>query len=225
MKALARLYSYNPLALKLVSATIQTVFDGQIVPFLAQDAIVVPEPILRPLSQQLEACLPLEQSLMFWLAIWQEPIALCRLQTHLLNANPRDVIGALSRLVERSLITRHFLTDEPSFSLQPMVMAFVLDKFVDTIIEEFRQAQQDSSIESFHQLRTHCLLRPGTDDILGDRILTLLCNAYFQQSLPSLSPHLEQWFTLAQQEAPNKMGYLSFNLALVLKMTQEGRLP
>ena len=211
LQALARLYSYNPLALELISATIQTVFDGWVAPFLAQNTIVIPDAIQLILGNQFETLSPLEQSLLVWLAIWQEPIALCRLQTHLLTANPGDVIQALSRLVGRSLITRHFLTDEPSFSLQPMVMTFVVDTFVDAMVAEIGQAQQQQSIEPFHLLRSHCLIRPGTDDILGDRILRQLHTTY-GQAPQNLTTMVNDWLAIAQKQSPHEAGYLTVNL-------------
>ncbi|MEM8716976.1 MAG: NB-ARC domain-containing protein, partial [Cyanobacteria bacterium P01_G01_bin.4] len=211
LKALGHLYSYNPLALELVSATIQTLFDGQVTPFLTQNTIVMPDPIRCSLRKQFEPLPLLERSLLFWLAIWQEPIAMCRLNTHLLNINPGNVIEALSTLVGRSLITRHFFTDEPSFSLQPMVMTFVIDELVNAIIEELYQAQQQKSIEPFHLLRSHCLIRPGTDDILGDRILRQLRSTYTQPT-QDLTEMIDHWMTLVQERSPRNTGYLIVNI-------------
>ena len=219
LNALARLYCYNPLALKLVASTIQTVFGGAIAPFLEQETVILPEPILLLLSQQFESLNPLEKTLMFWLAIWQEPIAFCRLQTHLLHSNPAAVIEALSALVGRSLITRHFLADEPSFSLQPMIMTFATKQLVDAVLKEIRQAQQQQSIEPLQLLRRHCLIRPGTDDIWGDRILTTLRETYPEKGWRSLLPIMEKWSALAQNEPPNTRGYLTFNLT-ALKIIQ-----
>ena len=113
LKTLARIYSYSPLALKLVASTIQTVFGGQIAPFLEQETVILPDPIRSLFKQQFETLEPLEKTLALWLGIWQEPIALCRLQTHLLNPNSAEVITALSKLVQHSLVTQHFLSDEP----------------------------------------------------------------------------------------------------------------
>ena len=219
LKSLARMYSHNPLALKLVAATIQTVFGGQLDFFLAQGTVILPEPICLLLTQQFKALSSLEKSLLFWLAIWQEPIALSRLQTHLLTPNPAAVITALSTLLQRSLITRHFLTDEPSFGLQPMVMAFVMDRFVEAILQELLQAQAQPTLQHFQLLRTHCLLRPGTDDILCDRILTALQTAYQQQISQPLSSHIGPWINLAKDQYPND-GYLSVNLTVLKSMFQ-----
>ncbi|MFG6101264.1 NB-ARC domain-containing protein [Leptothoe sp. EHU-05/26/07-4] len=213
LKALARLYGHNPLALKLISLTIKTTFGGQLTQFLEQGSVILTNPIRQPLIQQFNHLTGLEKTIVFWLAIWQEPISLCRLQTHLLMCEPGAVIESLSKLVAAALITRHFLADEPAFSLQPMVMAFVIEKLVQKILEELSQAQQQDSIQPFQLLRSHCLLRPGTDDILGDRILSALQSAYRQRpQIPSLC--MESWLGLAKAHYPNN-DYLVFNLTIL----------
>ncbi|MEO0433549.1 MAG: hypothetical protein AAF151_17825 [Cyanobacteria bacterium J06656_5] len=212
LNALARIYGHNPLALKLVTVTIQTVFNGQTAAFLAQETVILPEPIRLLFKQQFETLGPLERSLIFWLTIWQEPISLCRLQTHVLN--PTGVIAALSTLVQRALATQHFLSHEPSFSLQPMVQTYAMDELVETIIQEISQAQQQT-IQSFQLLRTHCLIRPGTDDILGDRILTALQESYQNQLAQPPLALIEDWLQQAKDDAPSTAGYLSFNLTIL----------
>ncbi len=218
LKTLARIYGYSPLALKLVAATIQTVFGGQIATFLAQETVILPDPIGALFKQQFEQLEPFETTLIFWLAIWQEPISLCRLKTHLLNANSAEIMAGISRLVHCSLVTRHFLSDQPSFSLQPMVMAWAVDELVALIMHELAQGQEHQTIQNFHLLRSHCLIRPGTDDILGDRILTTLRESYQTKDFQPLSSFMDSWLQQAKQEPPNRLGYLAFNLTILKNM-------
>lgn len=216
LKTLARIYSYNPLALKLVVSTIQTVFSGQIAPFLAQETVILPDQICLLLKQQFKTLDQLETALLFWLAIWQEPVSLCRLQTHLLNPYPAKTMTALSALVQRSWVTQHFLSDQPSFSLQPMVITFLVNELAAAITQEIIQVQQQS-IRYFQLLRTHCLIRPGTDDILGDRILTALQKNYQNQISQPLSHSINTWLQQAELESSSTVGYLTFNLTILAK--------
>ncbi|MEM1253502.1 MAG: NB-ARC domain-containing protein [Cyanobacteria bacterium P01_H01_bin.21] len=217
LKTLARLYSHSPLALKLVAPMLQTVFGGQIGLFLEQETLVLPDLIQSLFKQQFQTLKPLERTLIYWLAIWQEPIALCRLQTHLLNPEPAGVIAALADLVKRSLVTQHFLWDEPSFSLQPMVLTFILEQLAEQINHELLQAQQQQSTQPLQLLRTHCLIRPGTDDILGDRLLAELQKRQGPQLSYSLSPLIDSWLEQSTGQSPMMVGYLTFNLTVLKK--------
>jgi hypothetical protein len=201
-----------------VATTVKTVFAGQIAPFLDQETVILPDPIRTLLKQQFERLEQLERTLIFWLAIWQEPISLGRLQTHLLNPDPAPVMAALSALLQRSLVTRHFLSDEPSFSLQPMVMAFVIDELVQAILQEISQGKEQKTIQPFQLLRTHCLIRPGTDDILGDRILTTLQEHYQKQDSQPLLAFIDSWLQQAEEDSPTTVGYLTFNLTILRNM-------
>ncbi len=222
--ALARLYGHNPLALKMVAFTIQSLFGGQIVPFLEQGGVISTDPIRPLLQQQFAALTPLEKTILFWLAIWQEPIAFCRLQTHLLEgSDPTETISALSTLAQQSLITRHFLSDEPSFGLPPLISAFAVHEFVEAALGELLQAQQQQSIQGFCRLRTHCLLRPGADDILGDRILTTLQETYQKQVLQSSRDWIDPLLQQARNEPPRTVGYLVFNLSVLKEVIPVGR--
>ncbi|MBE9069001.1 hypothetical protein IQ260_20360 [Leptolyngbya cf. ectocarpi LEGE 11479] len=214
LKTLARLYGHNPLALKLVASTIKTVFNGQIAPFLDQETIILPDPIRLLFQQQFKALEPLEKTILFWLAIWQEPISLCRLQTHLLSPDPATTMTSLSTLVQRSLVTQHFLADQPSFSLQPMIMTFFINELAAAIAQEILQAH---STQDFELLKTHCIVRPGTDDILGDRVLAALQKNYQNQIAQPLSESISTWLQQAKLESSSTVGYLIFNLTILAK--------
>ena len=67
-RQLIEAYAGNPLALKIVARTIVEPFDGQIVPFLEQGAVVFGG--LRALLDEQYARLSVvEQSVLLWLAI------------------------------------------------------------------------------------------------------------------------------------------------------------
>ena len=178
--------------------------------------MVLPDAFRLLFQQQFKALEPLEKTLLFWLTIWQEPISLCRLQTHLLSPNPAKIMTALSVLVQRSLVTQHFLLDQPSFGLQSMVMTFLIDELAAAIVQEILKAKSQS-IQHFQLLRTHCLVRPGTDDILGDRVLTALQQNYQDQISQPLSESINKWLQQAKSESSSTVGYLIFNLTILAK--------
>src|SRR2546423_8899875 len=66
-------YGGNPLALNMVAQTIADLFGGDIRPFLQADTAIFGG-IAELLSEQWGRLSPLEQTLLFWLAILREPM-------------------------------------------------------------------------------------------------------------------------------------------------------
>ena len=90
-----RLYSGNPLALKIVAETIVDLFGGEIGLFLAGGTLIFGS-ITDLLDEQFARLSALEQSVLCWLAIAREPVTLDELQALLvapMSAHP----GARSR--------------------------------------------------------------------------------------------------------------------------------
>ncbi|MFP5273196.1 NB-ARC domain-containing protein [Coleofasciculus sp.] len=122
LSALWQLYRGNPLALKTIIPLIQSIFAGNVNAFRRQNTIVVGDRLEALLNQQFDRLSESELSIAYWLAIWQEPISLCRLQSHLLYASDLSaVLTGIAALETRSLLEKRFSADEPSFTLQPMM--------------------------------------------------------------------------------------------------------
>src|SRR6266581_3239213 len=75
---LAALYAGNPLALSIVAETIADLFGGAISPFLAAGTILFGS-ITHLLQEQWARLSPLEQMVLWWLAILREPVSLVAL--------------------------------------------------------------------------------------------------------------------------------------------------
>ncbi|BAY10756.1 NB-ARC domain-containing protein [Calothrix sp. NIES-2098] len=218
LSALVQLYRGNPLALKLVTPLIQSVFAGNVAGFLTQNTLVIGDRLRVILKQQFEQLADLEQDILYWLAIWQEPVSFCRLQTHLLiSVDPATVLEAIVTLERRSLLEKWIGTGEISFSLQPLVMKVVTDELVERAVQEIQQVVQSNDLRHFKILRTHWLLRPGTDDIAGDRILHQLKENLWRLYGATLPQTFEQILLLLKDRSPLAIGYLACNLGTILK--------
>ncbi len=218
LSALCQLYRGNPLALKTIIPLIQSIFAGNINAFRRQNTIIVGDRLEGLLNQQFDRLSESELSIAYWLAIWQEPITLCRLQSHLLYAcDPSMVLTGIAALETRSLLEKRFSADEPSFTLQPMVMKMVTDRLIEQAVREINQVIQSDDISHLHILRTHWLMRPGTDDIAGDRILCQLQEQLFRVYSNSLSQTLLQLLFRLQDHSPQIVGYARCNLTALVK--------
>src|SRR5260221_5623139 len=74
-RSLADRHAGNPLALKLVAATIRELFGGNITEFLSQGILLFGD-LRGLLDQQFEHLSASEEAILFWLALAREPLAL-----------------------------------------------------------------------------------------------------------------------------------------------------
>jgi hypothetical protein len=123
-------YQGNPLALKLVSATIRELFGGSAAKFLEANTelgVIVPSFFQELLSEQFERLSNLEKEIMCTLAINRQPINLKQLQEHFKpQIDLSKLLHTLTSLKRRSLIEVILEVSQISFTLQPMVMKYIL---------------------------------------------------------------------------------------------------
>ena len=125
-------YGNSPLAIKIVATSIQELFDGDISEFQEQDTIIF-NGIRRLLDQQFERLSPLEQTIMYWLAINREWTTIAELEADIVGAMPkRRILEGLESLNRRSLLEKK----SSSYTQQPVVMEYVTDRLIEQIVNE-----------------------------------------------------------------------------------------
>jgi hypothetical protein len=123
---LIQLYRGNPLALKIVSTTIQDLFGGSVAKFLEHNTVVISNDFRQLLEQHFARLSDLEKKVIYELAIHTEPIGLSQLVENIsLTVSTSEIIEALDSLGRRSLIEKIRVADEVLFTLQPVVMKYV----------------------------------------------------------------------------------------------------
>jgi len=126
-------YSGNPLALKLVAQAVHELFGGAIAPFLAVAAPIFDD-IRTVLDQQVQRLAPLEQEVLYWLAIERQPVTLPTLYAELVGLRPPHLlIEAVRALQRRSLIGQ----SSQGFVLQNVILEYVTDQLVAAVAREF----------------------------------------------------------------------------------------
>jgi WD40 repeat protein/transcriptional regulator with XRE-family HTH domain len=151
-------YRGNPLALKLVSEPIREVFGGDISAFLKEESSVFGE-ISDLLEQQFQRLSAAERNSIYWLAIEHESVPLATLQEDTqISLNRKVLVEALDALRRRSLIEEG---REGHFMLQPVVMEYITEQFVERISEEIAG-------ETFALLASHTLMKASAADYLRE---------------------------------------------------------
>ncbi|MFM7425986.1 MAG: NB-ARC domain-containing protein, partial [Elainella sp.] len=152
-------YSGNPLALKMISTTIQSLFAGELADFLSQDAWALGN-VRTLIQQQFQRLSEAEKTVISWLAIDREPVAFADLKAALFPPlPPQQLIEILESLEQRCLVEKSTIWGT-RFSLQPVIMEYVTDGLVEQVAQEI----QAGSPQTLRRLKTHALLQPQAND-------------------------------------------------------------
>ena len=197
----------NPLALKLVATSVQNIFSGDIESFLAQGAAIFSN-LQDLLAHQFDRFSPLQQQVMYWLAINREEVTPARLQAEFLPAITfPTLLAALETLHDRSLIE----TTKRGLTQQPVIMEYVTNSFIERIEREIMVGE----LELF---RTHAIIEAQTKDYLRDAQIQLILQPLIDRLLTRftdrshLELHLVKILTTLRHQTDKIVGYAAGNL-------------
>ncbi len=207
-------YCGNPLALTVVSRSINSMFDGDIQEFIDQEANVLSD-IRKLLDQQYSRLPELEQEIMYWLAIERESVSTDSLRQNIVPMVPKaKVLESVFSLRWRSLIEKN----GNSYTQQPVVMEYVTDRLLD-------MAYQSTIERNPEFLMSYALVQPRAEDYiretqirhilqpLSDRLLAHYGNAeVMQRELRSLLDGL--W------DHQTAIGYAQGNIMNLMRASQ-----
>src|SRR4028118_592722 len=165
-QTLVNYFGGNPLAIKIAATTIQTLFGGNIQAFLAQGRIVFSD-LWDLLEQQFDRLSPLQQQIMYCIAINREGVTPAKLQDEILPKVPwRELLEALESLQARSLIEKAsptlMETVDAGLTQQPVIREYVTERFNQAI-------EREIATGNLHLFRTHSVTQAQTQDYLRDR--------------------------------------------------------
>jgi WD40 repeat protein len=223
-KQLIDYYAGNPLALKIISTTIQNLFDGRISDFLQQDAFVFGN-IRNLIAQQLERLSEPEKTVIYWLAIYREPASFPELRVDIFPPiPPPKLLEVLESLEQRSLIEK----TAARFSLQPVVMEYVTTRFVEQICQEIWMGLTPFLPQQKNILfKSHALLKAQAKDYVKEAqvrffLKPILARLEFNYLVPdsasqvTLKDLLTRLLTKLRGKTPLETGYAGGNILNLL---------
>ncbi len=164
-------YGGNPLALKIVSESLQEVFGGDIGAFL-QTGETDFAGIHELLEQHYHRLSPQEQEILSWLAIEREVLSLDELRTDMVHPTAKRVLlEALASLRRRSIIEKR---GSAHFTLQPVIMEYVIGKLVE-------RACQDCIEETFDTWIRYAFMKAQARDYVRESQIRLLLGPIAEQ--------------------------------------------
>ncbi|MEB3279140.1 MAG: NB-ARC domain-containing protein [Lyngbya sp.] len=203
-------YAGNPLAIKIVTTTIDDVFGGEVSEFLEQikQGTAIFGDIRDLLEQQLGRLSELELEIMYWLAINREPISLPELRKDLLSVvSSPEAIESLESLRRRSLIEK----SSRGFTQQPVVMEYIIEQFIEQIFREIQSEHIDF-------LNRYALIKSQAKDYIRESQTRVILNPIVQRILERypLGKELQEKFQnllmRLRNPAQEKSGYAGGNL-------------
>lgn len=211
---LIQAYRGNPLALKVISNSIEVLFDGNVAEFL-DHGITVFNGITNLLDQQCDRLSELEKQLMVWLMINREPVSISELQADIvpLISKPR-LLETLESLKKRSLIEK----TTTGFTQQPVVMEYVSGQFIE-------QAYGAIATEDLQFLTKYALIKAQVKDYVRASQIRLILESIASQLFANFKPEdlelkLKQILSKLREEFSTLPGYGAGNIFNLLRQLQ-----
>ena len=218
---LISLYGGNPLALKVITTMIQEVFNGDVTNFLSQNTIVLGDRLRSLLQKQVNHLSDLEKEVLYWLTIEGEPLSLAKLQADLLfPPSPSQLLEILVSLERRSLIDKITEENEILFNLQPLVMKYLTEEFIEQVLDEIDAVLETQDIQKFKVFKNHALTKPQGSKSrrkwqYNPRILKKFINSLrmmFRCDDISIGEELRNILPLLKGQSSLRLGYIGYNL-------------
>lgn len=211
-------YNGNPLALKIVATSIQELFNGNIAEFLSQGKTVF-SGIRNLLARQFSRLSDLEKQILNWLAINREAQTLSQLQEDICLANIQlQLLEGLQSLFRRSLIetSRDRINSVSTYALQPVVMEYTTDQFVEQVCEEIKA-------QKIELIKRYALIKAQGKDYIRDTQIRLILKPIVDNLLTiygtnkNIESQLARILTTLRETLPLQPGYTGGNIFNLLR--------
>ncbi len=211
-------YGGNPLALKIVAASVRDLFDNSIANFLEllKQTSLVFDDIHDLLKKQFNRLSNTEKTIMYWQAIYREPISLAELQSNLVpKISPSKLLEGIASLQRRNLIEK----TSDGYTQQPVVMEYVTHELIGLF-------KQEINTRDFNLIAKLPLLQATTKDYIREAQKSLIVKPVIDslilifESHSRLVAHLLEILNQLRGKAPLLSGYAAGNIINILRELQ-----
>ena len=200
----------NPLILNLVCGTIREMFVGDVARFLAQGTTVFGDG-RDVLDEQFDHLPGMEKDIMYSLAIGRETVSIERLSQDIGRpvSQPR-LLEALESLRRRFLLETNLL----GFTLQPVIMEYVTDRFVERIVEEITS-------RTVNLFNSHALVNAQAKEYVRNSQVRIILEPIVQgllatRSKEAVEDRLTEILCAIREKSPLLPGYAGGNVLSIL---------
>lgn len=208
-------FAGNPLALNMLAASVQELFEGDLAELLThlQQGSLRFNDINDVLTRQFERLSEPEQTVLYWLAVNREPVPAADLIADIVALPVKqELLEGLKSLSRRCLVER----SEKQWSLQPVVMEYLTHRLVKQVCQEIVTQAPDL-------LTSHALLKAQGKDYIRQSQGALILQPLLDCLLTHLGGHknveyrLKELLEQQRIAAPLQPGYLGGNVLNLLR--------
>jgi len=159
LEEFSRRYS-NPFIIKLVARRIRSVFEGDISHVLEDVSLYLDDAIATFLHEQFQQLSRLEKTIIYWLAIRRKPTPFEHLLADITPTISRsELTNTLHYLIEgRSLVEKSQDQVPVTYSLDPVMLKYTTNQFIELSCNEILQAISRQTIQGSELLISHTFI-------------------------------------------------------------------
>jgi hypothetical protein len=216
LKSFIEIYN-NPLILKLSTRLVNELLGGNIAPLVKEGTSVFgADSVESIMSSEFKHLSPLEKRLIYWLAIWQEPVFFTRIEQSV-DVGFVDFLSTLESLtLKRSLVNVCAIDEageEREFELDPLTLRCVTQQFVRQAVKELLTAMRQG-IQSSDLIVTHAFVI-GTDPEVNRQQQRRIVRPIVEKLRENFAQPIELQQDLEKLKLSAPAGYALENLALL----------
>jgi DNA polymerase III delta prime subunit len=206
---------HNPSILKLIADRVRILRGGNVSTFVTEDATVrVNKDTIEIITSEFNQLGELEQSIVYWLAIWRNPIS----EELYSSFGENWSRGIIDEALYSVIVKRSFVKTNPQseYYLEPVTLKEIVNLFVRRVVRELVQSieQQDSSYAKL--IVSHKLII-GDDEDINQQQMRRIVRSIIEQLLKKYQPQILSQ-KLEQMKSTIDRSYGSDNLEILLRM-------
>jgi DNA polymerase III delta prime subunit len=205
---------HNPSILKLVADRVRILRGGKVSTFVTEDPTVyVNNDTVQIITSEFRQLGELEQSIVYWLAIWRNPISDRELYDSFGKDWSRSIVdeALYSIIVKRSFVKTN---PQLEYYLEPVTLKEIVNLFVRKVVRELIKAIDKQDPSHLKLIVSHKLII-GDDRDINQQQMRRIVRSIIEQLLQKFQPQILR-HKLEQMKSKIDQGYSGDNLEILL---------
>lgn len=204
---------HNPLILQLIADRIRTVHGGRVAPLVARDVSVLSNSdIVKVIKDEFETLGTLEKSIVYWLAIWRNPINIEQLEFSFgENFRMSIITESLNFLINQRSFVK--VNAQSEYYLEPVTLKEITNLFVRNVVKELMSLVDNKNDRTPKLIESHLFVIGDDENINNEQTHRIVRSIIERLTSRNTFSVLQESLQNQQTFFPN--GYLPANLTII----------